>query len=196
MILQRLVAEEIDPRPALRERLVSAHLFGTSVQVPDGELVGGTFAEIPGCSAADEAGCVVTWSSYRRRLPAAGRRPLRSIRAEPACTRCAPTPSRCSVVSRARRSRRRRHRWAASRGWATWTTRFVSLPDVVDVSCATAGDIDYLSVALADPDDPRPVGALQTESLGPAWGLHTVDMSIAQDDLVELAARQGAAYAG
>ena len=49
-LLSQLVAEEIDPDPALRDRLVAAHLFGTAVQVPEGELVGGTFQEVPGCS--------------------------------------------------------------------------------------------------------------------------------------------------
>ena len=73
-------------------------------------------------------------------------------------------------------------------------TAFVSLPDAVEVSCATEGAYDYLSVALADPADPRPLGGLVEERLGPTWGLHLQDMSTTQDDLVELAARQAAAY--
>ena len=36
---------------------------------------------------------------------------------------------------------------------------------------------------------------ISVESLGAAWGLHLVDMTVALEDLVALAERQGAAYA-
>lgn len=195
MVLQRLLDEEIDPDPVLRERLVSAHLLGTAVQVPDGELVGGTFAEVPGCSAPDETGCVVSWSSY----PAGSPPPADAIfgRSEGAGTRALCTDvvdllgreagSAIAPVSAP---------MGALQDVGEVGTTFLSLPDVVDVSCAAEGEIDYLAVGLADPQDPRPVAALQAENLGPAWGLHSLDLNLAQDDLVELAARQAAAYVG
>src|SRR5690606_32942227 len=52
-----------------QDRLVSAILSGTSVQVPKGEVVGGSFKEIPLCETADQTGCVITFSTYRDRIP-------------------------------------------------------------------------------------------------------------------------------
>lgn len=141
MILQRLVAEEIDPDPELRERLVSAHLLGTSVQVPDGELVGGSFDEVPGCASARETGCVVSWSSY----PAASPPPPDALfgRSQADGTRALCTDvvallgrERGSAIAPASGS------LGALEGLDDVATRFVSLPDVVEVSCATEGDID------------------------------------------------------
>lgn len=48
--LRRLLAEELDDDARLRSLLVSAVLLGTSVAVPEGELVGGDLQEIPACT--------------------------------------------------------------------------------------------------------------------------------------------------
>ncbi|MGI8937306.1 MAG: DUF3089 domain-containing protein [Iamia sp.] len=195
-ILSRLVAEEIDGNPDLADRLVAAHLFGTAVQVPEGEDVGVTFSEIPACTEADEAGCVVTWSSYPTANPPVDGAIFGKAGGDGERALCvdavgllgrehgsAVVPVSAPLVG-------------GVAGVEDVETRFVSLPDAVDVSCATTGAYDYLSVALTDPDDSRPVAGLVDERLGPTWGLHLVDMSVTQDDLVELAARQGAAYEG
>lgn len=42
-LLRRLVAEEIEPDDAQHERLIGAHLLGTSVAMPHGADVGGEF---------------------------------------------------------------------------------------------------------------------------------------------------------
>src|SRR5262245_5723076 len=47
--LVTLIRNEVDGNPVLRDRLVSAILLGTSLQVPDGGDVGGDFANIPLC---------------------------------------------------------------------------------------------------------------------------------------------------
>src|SRR5690606_24338654 len=59
--LTRLVREEIDPNPVLRDRLVSAMLLGTSVQVAAGRDVGGDFANVPLCRRPYQTGCVITY---------------------------------------------------------------------------------------------------------------------------------------
>ncbi len=193
-ILRRLVAEEIDGVEGVADRLVSAHLFGTSVQVPEGEDVGGTYSDIPACTAADEVGCVVTWSSY----------PAASPPVDGALFAKAEGDGQRALCVDAVGLLGREHGSAVApvsaplvggiEGVGDVTTRFVALPDAVDVSCATEGAYDYLAVALNDDADPRPVASLVEEKLGPTWGLHLVDMTVTQDDLVELAAQQGAAY--
>jgi alpha-beta hydrolase superfamily lysophospholipase len=66
----RLVESQIDHNAALRARLVSAIILGGNVQVPTGKLVGGSFANIPACTAATETGCVIAYSTYPSEPPA------------------------------------------------------------------------------------------------------------------------------
>ena len=64
ILLQRLIAEEIDGRP-VQKRLVSAFLAGDpSLAVPPGARMGGTFKAIPLCAAAREVGCTYVWGDY------------------------------------------------------------------------------------------------------------------------------------
>ena len=87
-VLRQLIKEEIDRKPALRRRLVSALLLGGNVTVRKGKRTGGDFRHVPACRSADrELGCVVAYSTFgdhaarrqpvrpgdrRRRLPPAG----------------------------------------------------------------------------------------------------------------------------
>lgn len=71
--LRRLIAEEIDGEPALLERMVSAFPLGWALNVPEGEVTGGTFQNVPVCEAPDQTGCVVGYSAYRStNLPGEG----------------------------------------------------------------------------------------------------------------------------
>ncbi|MEZ5320879.1 MAG: DUF3089 domain-containing protein [Microthrixaceae bacterium] len=68
-ILSRLLREEIDPHPDVRAQLVSAYLAGWGVAVPDGRTVGAAFQHIAACTRVEEAGCVLSWSSFRADSP-------------------------------------------------------------------------------------------------------------------------------
>ncbi|HEU5152305.1 MAG TPA: DUF3089 domain-containing protein [Iamia sp.] len=191
--LNRLIREEIDPVPEVRDRLVSAHLFGGKVAVPEGEVVGGSFQEVPGCTSADEAGCVVTWSSYPTNVPPDGSGIFgradeegRALCTDPLALlgeeRAHPVaPVQAPLVG-------------ALPGTEDLDTPFVTLPESLVLTCETTAEHDYLGVAIADPDDPRPVQGFVAETLGHSWGLHLVDVNVALDDLVALAERQGQAY--
>jgi hypothetical protein len=64
IILQRLIASEIDGRPA-QARLVAAFLAGDpALPVPRGARVGGVFKSIPLCQAPAHLGCVYVWGDY------------------------------------------------------------------------------------------------------------------------------------
>jgi pimeloyl-ACP methyl ester carboxylesterase len=67
----RLMQEEVDPDADLRSRLIVALLIGGSVGVPQGQLVGGTFTNIPLCHTNDETGCVIAYRSYADGFPPA-----------------------------------------------------------------------------------------------------------------------------
>ena len=202
-VLKQLITDEIDGNDDLMPRLVAAYLFGGSVQAPEGEVVGGDFTDIPACEAADQSGCVVTWSTYPADYPpvadaifgAAGGDPFgesegatRALCVDPlellGRDLASPVaPTRAPLVG-------------GIPGTEDVDTPFVSLPESLTVSCESTADHDYLAVGIAESTDPRPLDGLVTETLGPAWGLHLVDMTVALDDLVALAAEQADAYAG
>ena len=63
-MLEALLKNELDGNPELRRLLVSAILVGGNVAVPTGKVVGGDFANIPGCTAQTQVGCIVAYSSF------------------------------------------------------------------------------------------------------------------------------------
>jgi hypothetical protein len=69
-MLRSLIHNEIDPRPAVRRRVVSALLPGGNVLVPKGKLVGGDFAHLPLCTSPHEFRCVVAYSIFGADPPA------------------------------------------------------------------------------------------------------------------------------
>jgi pimeloyl-ACP methyl ester carboxylesterase len=64
-ILTKLLEDKFDDDEALREQLVSAVLTGPTnrLQVLPGEVVGGSFANIPLCTTANETGCVIAFDA-------------------------------------------------------------------------------------------------------------------------------------
>jgi hypothetical protein len=67
-ILNRLIHDEIDGKP-IQSKLVSAILLGTTLAVPKGKDVGGSFQHVPLCHAATQTGCVITFASFRSTVP-------------------------------------------------------------------------------------------------------------------------------
>src|SRR5690348_2017659 len=67
LMLQMLIAREIENNPPVAARMKLAIIPGFNVLVPQGKLVGGTFKKTPLCSRAGETGCVIAYSSFRER---------------------------------------------------------------------------------------------------------------------------------
>ena len=68
--LRKLLSQQIDPKPALRKRLISAILLGGNVLVKKGKDVGGDFKHVPACRSDTQLGCVVAFSSFDQVPPA------------------------------------------------------------------------------------------------------------------------------
>ena len=68
------------------------------------------------------------------------------------------------------------------------------MPGLVTAECkVTAEGYSYLAVTVnADPADPR-ADDIRGDG-APNWGLHTVDLTITQESLIELVRSQSAAY--
>jgi hypothetical protein len=207
--LRRLVAEEIDGQPALRDRLVSALLIGWPVTLPEdpAAVVGGAFQNVPVCQAVEQTGCVVAYSSYRSTSPppanGAFGRPFGGAEGRAACVNPAspaggPAPLQPYFLVEQPEGA---VLGAPSQPFADparageITTPFVTYPELLTGECVTEGEFSYLRLTVnGDPADPR------TDDIGgdltPDWGMHVVDVNVAMGDLVELVRTQAEAFPG
>lgn len=205
LMLQMLIAREIETNPALLKRMKLAIIPGFDVLVPQGRLVGGTFKRTPLCSRPGETGCVMSWVSFREKnAPPVGA--IFGFADQAGMTVGCVNPAR-----------------PGSRNWekldSYWFTRStLPVPDgpiawssegappspylrtegLVSGKCVNDGPRGYLSIRTnADPKDKR------TDRIGgevglfgmflPGWGMHLADIAVAQGDLIRAAGQAGAA---
>jgi len=64
-----LMQDLLDSSPTLREQMVVALLIGGSVAVPPGEVVGGTFQNLPLCTSDTQTACVIAFRTYAEGFP-------------------------------------------------------------------------------------------------------------------------------
>jgi len=207
-MITRLIQDEIDDEPLLRDRLVAAYVLGSSLQVPDGETVGGDFADVPLCEAEDQTGCVVTYSSYRSTSPpgagaffgrgGAGTRagcvnPAALSDGGPASVQpyFLVTQAEGALLGGLDDAQP----FADAARTAEITTPWVTYPDLVEAECVADADHTYLSLTVdGDPGDPRTddIGGDLTDE----WGMHLVDANVAMGDIEDLVTAQAEAYVG
>ncbi len=195
--LQRLIAEEIEGKPAARQ-MALAVIPGFNLLVPNGKLVGGTLQSTPLCTRAGQRGCVVTYVSYRTGNPPPpgaifGHAPAPGLTV--ACTNPA---------------------GLGSRGWhkldSYWYTRsslpvpggpirwssegppptpYVRTEGLASGRCVNDGPRGFLEIRT----NVTP-GAKWTDRIGgevgigglfiPGWGMHLADVPVAHGDLIRL----------
>lgn len=209
--LSRLLAEEIDGKP-IAERMLSAILLGWNVEVPEGEVVGGTFRQTPLCTEDGQTGCVITYVTFRSDAPPPevslfGRAatPGRTV----ACTNPGalngggPAQLTQPAVSALLDSY-----WFAARPTnppIRWSSEgqpsvpFVRTEGLVEARCVHDGAVGYLALSIPPtPDDARtdqfPGDIIIGGQPQPGWGTHLADMPVAQGDLIRLVAAQVGAF--
>jgi hypothetical protein len=203
-LLRRLIEEEIDGNERLRGLLVSALLLGSTVAVPEGEDVGGSFANVPLCRDASQTGCVITYASFRDTAPPSADSFFgKSTEGMAACTNPGslgdgPGTLRPYYPTGEGAGTARDSADAAEQPWAVGaeiTTPWVTLPDLVEAECVVKDGSSYLEITvLADPTDPRTDDIPGDMPALPSWGLHIVDVTLAMGDLVEIVGSQAEAY--
>ena len=192
--LIKLLRSQVDDDATLRGRMVAALILGGNVQVPVGRTVGGTFANIPACTATGQTGCVIAYSSFRPHP-----RPTRSSGARVRGSACNRTngparANRCSARTRPRWPRRRRP-WGAptpyfiSSGGAG--AHWVTYPGLYTGTCESKGGATWLQID-AQAGGSRPV---VQPTLGAEWGLHADDVNLALGNLVDDVQAAEATYA-
>ena len=202
--LTQLIREEIETTPALSERFVAAHLIGTTVEVPAGEDVGGTFTDTPVCRGADDIGCIVTYASYRATEPPVSETSIFGEAAEEgreaACSSPATLLGRSELdayfpteVEGLFSTFVSGTPFADETAHDPLATPFYKLPGMLTGACVDRSGHQYLEVTVtADPADARVDDIVGDFTAG--WGLHLVDMHLAMGDLVDLAERQAASF--
>lgn len=200
-MLTDLIANTIEGSPA-QDRIVAAYLNGTSILVPKGEVVGGSFKSLPLCHSASEFGCVVAYRSFRDTIGpvndyAATRDPDMTIACvNPAAPQGGPAALHSYLTSAAIMGGPVPAFFADGRGV---DTPFASVPGLLEGECISSDKGQYLTIRIkADPTDPRTddiTGDIYSNGvLNPAMGLHLIDINLVMGNLLDLSRTQSAAY--
>ena len=198
LMLQKLIASEIETKPAIAARMRLAIIPGFNVLVPQGRLIGGTFKLTPLCSHPGQTGCVLAWSSFREKNVPPDHA-MFGIASQPGMTVACVNPA-----------------LPGANGWVTldsyWFTRsvlpvpggpiqwssegepktpYVHTPGLASAKCINDGPRGYLWVRTN-----HSAGDKRTDRIGgevglfgmflPAWGMHLSDIAIAQGDLIRM----------
>ncbi len=200
--LLKLLQEEIEGKPVAK-RMLSAILLGWTVEVPQGKLVGGSLKSTPLCTKIGQTGCVITYMGFRASAPPpAGA--LFGRATTPGMTAGCTNPA----ALRGGKARLDSYWFAMSPvapgaqpiAWSTQgkpPTPFLRTEGLVTAECRHDGQAGYLAIAEnADPKDARtdriPGDVYIAGKLNPGWGLHLVDVNVAQGDLIRLVEAQAA----
>jgi Protein of unknown function (DUF3089) len=200
-MLRALVRREIDRRPTVRRRLVSALLIGGNVFVRKGRPAGGDFRNVPACRSARQTGCVIAYSAFSD-VPspdaAFGRviDDFPGLAADPArheilCTNPASLGGGAAPLETVARTERFPGVLGPLIGeLPAAPTPWAALPGRFTARCRNEGGASWLHVTHR-PNDPR---LMLRQTLGPGWGLHLYDVNLALGDLVDLVRRQTAVF--
>jgi hypothetical protein len=196
-LILRLVQQEIEGKAAAKQ-IISIIQPGSTVQVPKGQVVGGTYKSTPLCTKEGQFGCVIVYGTYRATRPPSVTPPSLFGRATPGGT----TVAAC-VNPAALSGGKGESDVYQSKGTIEWAkgktidTPFVRLPGMVTTECVTKGEYTYLEATVhGTPGDARNntlVGDVGDPPM-PTWGLHNGDMSVAIGSLVKVVDAQAKAW--
>ena len=196
LMLQMLIAREIETNSAIASRMKLAIIPGFNVLVPTGKLVGGTFKKTPLCSREGETGCVISWTSFREKnVPPQGA--IFGYSDKPGFTVGCVNPARPGAKDWVPLDSYwySRSSLPVPGGPIAWSsegpppTPFVRTEGLVSAKCVNEGQRGYLSIRT----NHKP-GEKWTNRVGgevgimnmflPGWGMHLSDIYEAQGDLI------------
>ena len=198
-MLVELVRNEIDGTP-LQDQMLSAMLIGLNVEVPAGEAVGGSFQSVPLCESAEQTGCAISWVSFRETSPPPATSRFGRVETdgmEAACVDPAALLGQDSLDAYLRNggsilSEEEPDPWIAD--GEVIETPYVKVPGLLTGTCTRDQNSQYLAVGINAGDGPRVDDIKGDVIFGGQvladWGLHLIDINLAQGDLIELIRRQ------
>ena len=187
-MLRELVKREIDRRPAVRRRLISALLLGGNVR-------SGEFRNVPACRAERQLGCVVAFSTYGAAVPEDSFFGKPEDGHEVICTNPAALGGGSAPIDPifpgepfAPGTTIGALTLATGAPMPSVRTAWRSFPGSYSARCSKADHASVLQVS------PRGGAPLLNPVPAPNWGLHLTDANIALGDLAELVRRQARNY--
>lgn len=203
-VLRSLIAEKVDPKPAVRRLLLSAILMGGNVLVKRGKDVGGDFKNIPACHSATQLGCVIAFSTFDQAVPTPSLfgRPTAVLGTAAGkgdvvlCTNPAALGGGSGLVDPIFPSQPFDPKSILSAGIAllgltqpTPPTVWSTEPGSYRAQCSSANNANVLEITA--------VGGAKTPNPSPtaAWGLHLLDANIALGNLISIVRTEAAAFA-
>jgi len=196
-VLEQLIAKDIDRRPAVRRRLVSAILLGGNVLVKRHKNVGGTFQHVPACRSATQLGCVLAFSTFDQPPPAHALFGRTTVAGDQVlCTNPAALAGGAAKVDPVFPSAPFAPGTLIAAGISllkitqpSASTPWISEPGAYRARCSSAGGANVLQVTALD-------GAqTATPSPAPTWGLHLLDANIALGNLISVVHTEADAFA-
>jgi hypothetical protein len=204
LMLQQLIAREIEKNPAVASRMKLAIIPGYDVIVPQGKMVGGTFKKTPLCGREGETGCVMSWVSFREKnVPP--RNALFGIAERPGMTVGCVNPARPGSRDWVKLDSYwfARSSYPVAGGPIAWSsegappTPYLRTEGLVSGKCINDGPRGYLSIHTNSK-----AGEKWTDHIGgevgmlgmflPGWGMHLADIAEAQGDLIRQVGEIGA----
>jgi hypothetical protein len=196
LMLQMLIAREIENNPSVAARMKLAVIPGFNVIVPQGKLVGGTFKKTPLCSRPGETGCIISYVSFREKnVPPPGA--MFGVTDQPGMTVGCVNPARAGAKDWVPLDSYwyTRSSQPVPGGPISWSTEgapstpFVRTEGLVSAKCINEGQRGYLWIRT----NHKP-GEKWTDRIGgevgllgaflPGWGMHLSDFYEAQGDLL------------
>ncbi len=195
-LLRTLITKQIDTRPAVRARLISAVLLGGNVLVKRGSETGGDFHHIPGCRSSTQTSCVIAYSTFGATPPADsvfGRTTTAGLQV--LCTNPAALAGGSGSLDPLLPTQPFAPGSSIAAGIAllgisapSEPTAWLGSPSAYRASCSTAAGASVLRITAQ-----HSAPTLHASPL-PTWGLHLVDVNIALGNLVAIVGRQSATY--
>lgn len=206
MMLRKLLREEIDPKPELRKKVVGAVLMGGNVMTKPGRTTGGDFRNIPLCTAKAQVGCVTAYSTELIGLPSLFGNAALDVLSTPmglptgpayqvACTDPAKLSGNYQPVGATTPSEP--YAFGIISLLMAYTTAPGSLPSSSATwttgrgrgvtKCVNPGGFHRLHISMVKPQ--------QVNEL-PLFDTHLLDMNFGVERLVQIVAKQSAAYRG
>jgi len=201
-MLTQLIAKEIDGKP-IQGRIISAILMGTTLQVPKGGDVGGSFKSMRLCHSNTQTGCVIAFADFRADSPPPAKSLFGKGRGDTvaACTNPAALGGGSGALNAYMNTE-----LSPAGGASNWTkppmpvtTPFVKLPGLMTAACVFGADGDYIAVSFhGAPGDIRVGDAGGDVKVGGVilkeWGLHLIDANLHMGNLVHIVGEESRTY--
>ncbi len=195
-VLRELIAKDVDPKPSVRSRLLSAILLGGNVLVEAARDIGGDFKHIAACRSGSQLSCVIAFSTFDAPVPTRslfGRTQIKGM--EVLCTNPAALAGGARIVDPIFPSQPFAPGTLIAAGIKLLgltqprpSTTWASFPRSYSAHCSYAGGANVLQISsLPGAQTARP-------SPTAAWGLHLMDANIALGDLVAIVHDEAVAF--